>query len=201
MSSEILNNEKELLVLLAGGDKLAFTKLFEYHRNRIYTVAFKMTRSSAISEEIVQDIFLKIWLKRADFVDVQNFSAYLFIVTRNEVYRVLKRIARDYKITSLLSKDEQSMVKDKTAHHVMEKEYSLLLQKAVDRLPNQQKQVYKLMKDQGLKREEVAEILHIQPETVKFHLAQAMKNVRTFCMLHLNLFIGFIASFFILIGT
>jgi RNA polymerase sigma-70 factor (ECF subfamily) len=201
LSSEILNNEKELLVLLAGGDKLAFTKLFEYHRNRIYTVAFKMTRSSAISEEIVQDIFLKIWLKRADFVDVQNFSAYLFIVTRNEVYRVLKRIARDYKITSLLSKDEQSMANNNTAHLVMEKEYSLLLQKAVDRLPNQQKQVYKLMKDQGLKREEVAEILHIQPETVKFHLAEAMKNVRTFCMLHLNLFIGFIVSFFILIGT
>jgi RNA polymerase sigma-70 factor (ECF subfamily) len=73
----------------------------------------------------------------------------------------------------------------------MEKEYNSLLQNAIDRLPSQQRQVYYLIKDQGLKRIEVAHQLQIQPETVKFHLTQAMKNIRAFCMLHIGMFTGF----------
>ena len=190
MSNGTLYNEKELLALIAEGDESAFAKLFEYYRNRIYSIAFKLTNSTSIAEEIVQDVFLKIWLKRADLIEIQNFNAYLFIVTRNDVYRVLKQIARNYKIV-LITDEDQSAAHNDTADLVMEKEYNLLLQRAIDRLSNQQKQVYKLMKDQGLKREEVADLLHLQPETVKFHLAQAMKNIRAFCMLHLGIFIGF----------
>jgi RNA polymerase sigma-70 factor (ECF subfamily) len=66
-----------------------------------------------------------------------------------------------------------------------------LLRNAIDRLPNQQKQVYQLIKEQKLKREEVADLLHLQPDTVKFHLAQAMKNIRNFCAPYLGLFLGF----------
>jgi RNA polymerase sigma-70 factor (ECF subfamily) len=72
----------------------------------------------------------------------------------------------------------------------MDKEYRSLLKKAIDRLPDQQKQVYHLIKERDMKREAVADILQIQPETVKFHLAQAMKNIRGFCMVHLKTFMG-----------
>jgi RNA polymerase sigma-70 factor (family 1) len=195
LSNEILYNEKELLALIAEGDECAFAKLFLHYRDRVYSIAFKLTKSTVIAEEIVQEVFLKIWLKRANLNDIQNFNAYLFIVTRNDVYKVLKGIARNYKIT-LLKDEDQSLANNNTSDFVMEKEYNLLLQRAIDRLPNQQKQVYYLIKDQGLKREEVACQLHLQPETVKFHLSQAMKNIRAFCMLHLHLFIGFTISLF-----
>ena len=182
------------MTLVSRGDELAFASLFEHYRNRIYGIAFKLTHSTTIAEEIVQDVFLKIWLKRADLMEIQNFSAYLFIVTRNDVYKVLKQIARDFK-TTLLTDENQSLANNaSTADLLVEKEYSLLLKKAIDRLPNQQKQVYTLIKEQGLKREEVAGLLHLQPETIKFHLAQAMKNIRAFCMPHLNLYIGFAIS-------
>ena len=71
-----------------------------------------------------------------------------------------------------------------------------MLRKAIDRLPSQQKQVYQLMKEGHLKRHEVAHQLRIQPETVKYHLAQAMKNIRAFCMLHLGIFTGIIIILF-----
>jgi RNA polymerase sigma-70 factor (ECF subfamily) len=70
------------------------------------------------------------------------------------------------------------------------------LRKAIDRLPNQQKKVYQYIKEKGLKREEAAGLLHLSPETVKYHLAEAMKNIRNFCMLRLDMFIGFIICFF-----
>jgi len=197
MLNEILYNEKKLLELIAEGDEFAFAKLFAYYRNRIFSIAFKLTKSNIIAEEIVQDVFLKIWLKRANLDDIQNFSSYLFIVTRNNAYKVLKGIARNYKVI-LLTDEDQSFATNDTTDVIMEKEYGLLLQKAIDRLPNQQKQVYYLIKDQGLKRDEVAHQLNIQPETVKFHLAQAMKNIRAYCMLYLGTFTGFTGFLFCL---
>ncbi len=161
--------------------------LFDCYRDRIYSIAFKITHSTTIAEGIVQDVFLKIWLRRTDLNDIQNFSAYLFIITRNDVYRVLKRIARSFKV-SIFTEENYSLAVNTTADTVIEKEYNLLLKNAIERLPNQQKQVYKLIKDEGMKRVEVANLLKLQPGTVKFHMSQAMKNVRAFCMPHLGLY-------------
>lgn len=198
MSCITLHNEIELLRLTALGDELAFGRLFEHYKDRIYTIAFKLTRSNIISEEIVQDVFLKIWQKRADLNSIQNFSAYLFIVARNTGYKILKDTARNYKVVALSDEDQITLNND-AADLLIEKEYGMILQNAIDRLPSQQKQVYYLLKAQGYKRDEVADQLHIQPETVKFHLAQAMKNIRAFCMMHLSLFlcaIIFLRDFF-----
>ncbi len=184
-------NEKELLALIANDDEVAFTALFDHYRNRIYSIAFKISRSDAVAEEIVQDVFLKIWLKRAGLTSINNFSAYLFIITRNEVYLVLNRIARNYKVSLLLDK-EHPFAENDVEKRFMDRTYSSLLQKAIEQLPVQQKKVYKLIKVQGLKREETADMLHVHPETVKSHLAQAMKSIRNYCLMHLQLFVGFV---------
>ncbi|MEO8962042.1 MAG: sigma-70 family RNA polymerase sigma factor [Ginsengibacter sp.] len=183
-------SEENLLALIAEGDEVAFTKLFALYRDRIYSIAFKITHSTTASEEIVQDVFLKIWLRKDRLIEIQNFSAYLLMVTRNTVYKSLKRIAKNYEVTILTEKDHLVADSD-SADLLMEKEYNLLLQKAIQRLPNQQKEVYQYIREKGLKREEAASLLHLSPETVKFHLAQAMKNIRTFCLIHLDMFVGF----------
>lgn len=189
-----LHSETELLELIASGDDSAFAELFSRYRDRVYTISFKLARSNIIAEEIVQDVFLKIWQKRAELKKIENFNAYLFIVTRNYAYNVLKDSAPNHNCV-ILSEEDQTLVINDASDLLMGKEYSLLLQNAIDRLPNQQKQVYSLIKDRGFKREEVARELQIQPETVKFHLAQAMKNIRAFCMMHLSIFLGFITFF------
>jgi RNA polymerase sigma-70 factor (ECF subfamily) len=186
--------EDELLAFIANGDELAFTNLFDNYRDRIYSIAFRITHSTTIAEEIVQDVFLKIWLRRDRLIEIQNFNAYLFVITRNHVYKALKQIAKNYELTAFTEKDQLAGDND-SAGLVMEKEYNSLLRKAIDRLPNQQKKVYQYIKEKGLKREEAAGLLHLSPETVKYHLAEAMKNIRTFCMLHLDMFIGFIICF------
>ena len=185
-------NEKELLALIAKGDEIAFSKLFFQFKDRIYSIAFKLTKSTIAAEEIVQEVFLKIWLKRASLTEIENFSAYLFIIARNDVYKGLKQIAQHHAPTSL-SVDSHSFVNNNnTADYLMEKEHCQVLHMAIDRLPNQQRQVYQLVRDQGLKRNEVAIQLNLRPETVKFHLAQAMKNIRTFYMQYFMVFLAFL---------
>jgi len=185
-----LYKEKELLALIAKSDEAAFAELFDHYRNRIYSSARKLSRE--ISS--VQNVFLKIWLNRADLTGVNNFSAYLFVITRNEVYLALNRIARSYKIHSLFSKEQPPSDND-NERRFMDREYQNLLQKAIERLPVQQKKVYQLMKVQGLKREEAASLLRVHPETVKSHLAQAVKSVRSYCLLHLHLLYGLVFCF------
>ena len=200
MLREALDNEKELLKLVADGDEIAFAKLFSHYRDKIYSIAYKLTHSYVAAEEIVQEVFLKIWIKRTDLNDIQNFGGYLFVVTRNDAYRVLKKIAKNFKVV-LITEDSQSLLINDTDERVMEKEYELILKNAIARLPNQQKEVYTLVKEGGLTRDEAAKKMQIQPETVKFHLAQAMKNIRSYCMLHLGIFAGFTVLYLVYSGN
>jgi RNA polymerase sigma-70 factor (family 1) len=194
--AEVLYNERELLNLIGKGDEAAFTRLFHHYRNWIYSIALKLSGSSILSEEVVQDVFLKIWLKRADLDHVQNFSAYLYTIVQNTMYKVLKRMAYVHKETSQAGNELPVSVNDSEIQ-LIEKEYYSILQAGIERLPNQQKQVYKLIREKGLKRGEVANLLNIQPETVKFHLSKAMKNLWNYCQLHLHFFIGFALTVFL----
>jgi len=152
----------------------------------VYGVALKITHSTQLSEEIVQEVFLTIWLKRSSLVNIDNIEAYLFVIARNRVFKVLKQIAKNYK-TILLEENDNAFAHNNLESRILEKENNQLLHQAIERLPPQQKQVYNLIKDQGLKREEAAAFLQLKPETIKFHLAQAMKNIRSYCAFHLDL--------------
>jgi RNA polymerase sigma-70 factor (ECF subfamily) len=191
LSPEPSYTENELLRLVAEGDKNAFTQIYNNYRNKIYSIAFELTESTTVAEEIVQDVFLKIWVKRGSLHEIEHFRAYLFTITRNYVFTALKRIARKETIEVSAIQDAPLYDND-TEDRVLNKEYTRILQAAIDRLPEQQKQVYNLIKKEGLKREEAAAALHLSPETVKTHLAQAMRSIRTYCLARLDISIALI---------
>lgn len=186
MVSQNSNITVELIQRISTGDEAAFTEFYQILHPVVYGTALKITHSVEVSQEIVQEVFLKIWMKRATLANIDNIEGYLFVVARNRVFKVLRDMAKSYK-TVLLEEDETVFAHNNLENRMLEKENDLLLHKAVDRLPQQQKQVYTLIKDLGLKREEAAEYLKLKPETIKFHLAQAMKNIRSYCAFHLDM--------------
>jgi RNA polymerase sigma-70 factor (ECF subfamily) len=188
LSSSPLYNEHDELRSIAAGDEAAFARLFNHYRNKIYSIGLKLSRSVIVAEEIVQDVFVKIWVKRQALQEINDFESYLFIVVRNEVYQVLQRMARQRRHLYQAGKQIDTVHND-TEQTVYSREYISLLQQAISRLPPQQKLVYEMMKEQGLKREEVASRLRLNPETVKTHLAQATRNIRAFCHAHMDLYI------------
>ncbi|WP_207514604.1 RNA polymerase sigma factor [Longitalea luteola] len=189
MSSQSAYNEIELLKLVAEGNKNAFTEIYNNYRHKIYSIAYELTDSTAVSEEIVQDVFLKVWVKRNMLHEVTHFRAYLFTITRNYVFTALKRIARKESLEENAMEGTPFYNHD-TEDRVLNNEYTRILQAAIDRLPEQQKQVYNLIKKEGLKREEAAAALQLSPETVKSHLAQAMRSIRTYCLTRLDVSIA-----------
>lgn len=181
MATESFNNEKDWLLQVSRGDEGAFTHIFNAYRNKIFTVAFKFTESETAAEEIVQDVFLKVWLKRDQLPEIKDFDSWLFIIARNHTFSYLKQIARLGKIEEDLKKNLVMNTPSADAR-LLEKNYEAILHEAISRLSARQQEVYRLSKEEGLKREEIAQKMGISPETVKIHLGNAMKIIRAYCM-------------------
>jgi RNA polymerase sigma-70 factor (ECF subfamily) len=186
MSAQKVHIAPGLLKAVAEGDEKAFSEIFHLYRNKIYAIAFRITGSEALAEEVLLDVFLKVWLKRAQLPQVEHFTAWLFTVTRNHIFNLLKQTALQMAPDPLEEEQVQLATTDHPAAILQEKEYRRVLQQAVDRLPPQQKKVYRLIKEHGLKREEAASELNLSPETVKRHLSDAMQFIRVYCVSHLG---------------
>lgn len=184
--------EEEILRKVATGDQAAFTQLFHHYQRHIYDIAVRLTHSNIIGEEMVQDVFTRIWLRRNELTQIRDFKSYLFIVVRNEAYRTLKTLSSRRARLRELEEEETVLFHDHVHQELLDKEYAALLQRAVRRLPHMQQQVYHLLKEQALKRDEVAARLNIRPETVKRHISQAMRNIRAYLLSHPDLIIALI---------
>lgn len=178
MDNTEIHNDKQLLLQIANGDQQAFTTLFMYHRGRVYSTIYRLTASSVMAEEILQDVFLKIWIKRHELEAVSNFEAYLHTIARRATYRGLKQLAKE-KQRLKLGIEENEPVFHLTGESVLQlKQYNSMLQQAMDSLPNKQRETFRLIREEGYKRAEVALKLGVSQETVKYNLDEALRKIR-----------------------
>jgi RNA polymerase sigma-70 factor (family 1) len=173
-----LTNENELLARIAEGDDRAFGVIFHHYRSKIYSYAFHLSGDSAQADELVQEVFLKVWLNRDKIPHVLRFDNYLFTIARNQVFDMLKKMAREsefrQQISGLLD-PEANPVEDR----LLTRENELRLRQALDQLPPRQRLIFFLSRHQGMKHGEIADQLNISRHTVKTHLVQALKTLRT----------------------
>ncbi|HEY9045348.1 MAG TPA: RNA polymerase sigma-70 factor [Ohtaekwangia sp.] len=172
-----LSDIRDLLYQASQGDQLAFRRLFHVYSPKVYSFALRLTHSGTLAEEVVQDIFLKLWLFKETLDAIQNFEAYLFTLTRNHTFNQLKRIAIE---TNAINKLEKELTE---AHHeteetILYRESQHILNQVVSNLPPQQKLVYGMCHQEGLKYEEVAQRLNISRLTVKTHMQQALRTIK-----------------------
>jgi RNA polymerase sigma-70 factor (family 1) len=176
LSIEPIHNERELLRQVAKGDEAAFRILFDAYRNRLYFYILRITASKEAAEDVLQNTFLKLWLNRQELDGVQNFNAWLFRISQNDVMNSLRRRALEATILQReLARPVPGMEAGELLHYKQVRE---IIQKAVDTLPPQQKKVYILRREEGLKIKEIAHTLDISPLTAKKHLTAAQKTIR-----------------------
>ncbi len=179
-------NEKETLVKAAEGNEAAFRILFDKYHQKIYSFAFHLTRSRLLAEEITQEVFLKIWLKRQELAGINFFYSYLKVVCRNVGLNYLDRIAREkviLKYIELNSTEEDHS----TPNIILSNEYQRILDNVIDQLPEQQRKVFLLSRQDGLKYEEIAAELHISRHTVNEYMKKALLFIRNQLHRQLNL--------------
>ena len=167
-----------LLKNLAGGDELSFNTLFERYRDKLYNYLLKVTKSPEVSEEIVIDIFVKIWIGRELMEQIENLDGFLHKVAYHKAIdylRITSRHTRLQKVYLIRMQTEPEMMADDI---IIDKEFRQILQKAIQKLPPQRKLIYKLSREHSMKYDEIAEALNLSRNTVKNSLMAATKSIK-----------------------
>lgn len=188
---------KVFFTLISQGDDDAFTEVFRRYSSKVYGVALKMLKSEVEAEEVVQEVFISLWRARKRFNVIDNPEGYIFTTTYHAVYAHLRKISRD---KDLLEEVIFQVVfkQNTTQDTIAARETGALIYEAIQQLPPQQRTVYELSKQKDLSYDEIATRLGLSKNTVRNHLAEAMKTIRLFLRKHLvnYLFILFLIVFF-----
>lgn len=160
-----------------AGEESAFAVVYEQYGEKVYRIAFRFLKDQAQSEEIVQETFLKLWLTRDKLDPESNIWLYLFVIAKRLSINALRQISQS------ASALEQLVVRAAGVHNSVEDyiiahDLEQFTDKVVHKLPKQQQQIFKMSRIEGLTHHEIAERLHISPNTVKNHMVEALKTLK-----------------------
>ncbi len=154
-----------------------FNELFREYEHSLYLFAFKMLKSDMAAKDIIQDVFLKLWLIRDKFPEIKNISSFLYRLTENKVIDHLRASASDQRKRHALWCRLHQSSEQNVGINVEAREYHAIIQQAIEQLPPQRRAVYLLSQAEDKPRKEIASLLQISPNTVRNQLAKAIENI------------------------
>jgi RNA polymerase sigma-70 factor (ECF subfamily) len=173
-----LYDETTLLKQIAKGEEASFRMLYDKYRAKIYTIALRITGIESSAEDVVQEVFIKVWNNRKTLPEIDNFNSWLNTITRRHIFNNLRKLANEEKfLRHLLA---QKPAAPDAMESVAYNELQALLNKAVSELTPQQKKVYLLSRAEGLSHAEIAKALNLSHETVKSYMKDALREIRSF---------------------
>ncbi len=179
MSANLHFDDKELCRLIAKGDEIAFRTLFHRYNRILLPFIVKLVQSSREPEEVLQEVFMKIWMHRERLADVDNPKAYIVRIVSNEATNYLQKLARQNQLflrAQQLAQQEPITPEQNFAL----KETAKLMRDAIGELTPACRQVYLLSREEQLSIPEIANRLDLSENTVKNQLIKALKDIRQY---------------------
>lgn len=180
MRGEDLQKEEYILLTeLKSGGKLAFNFFYQKYSLQLYRKLLKMVQIDVIAEELLQDLFMKIWEKRDQIDPALPFKAYLYRIAERIVYDYFRKLTREAKASDFISA-HTSEIYDQFENGELETEMNNRVQAAISRLPEQQRLVFNLCKIEGKSYQEVSALLGITRGTINTHITRATKTIKIY---------------------
>jgi RNA polymerase sigma-70 factor (ECF subfamily) len=174
-----LDNEYKLIKNLIEGDAAAFSQVFDLYKDKVYAFAFTLTKSRDTSEEVVQEVFLRLWERKKQIRREEQFAPYVRRVTYNCVMDFFRKAKLDLALQNEILRRFQD-IQSSGEEAVLSRELQETYHKAIAQLPPQQKRAYLLSREEGLSYDEIASVLGTSRNTVRNQLSEAIKNVRQY---------------------
>lgn len=191
-----LTDEQLLLQKTSEGDRQAFSELYTYYTPLLFRLLFPLTHASKEdTEEIIQEIFLKIWENRALLPAIQSFQAYVFRMARNMMVSQFRKKTVQKKATQALSLQGEP-VTNRPADDILFIEYHAIAREAINRLPPRQRQIFELRTGEDLSLNEIAVHLGISLAAVKKQLYAAIDFIKDHLRRHAGWLTGLVLFFF-----
>lgn len=166
-----------VLLQLADENPTALEDLYDFYYPRLYNFSKTFLKLEDGIDDILQEVFIKIWQNRKSIKTTATFTAFIFTITRNLLLNELRSRLNNQKIKDKVSKlaipIEYSFVEQSEYLDLKEK-----VDRAIDDLPTRQKEIFTLSRIQGYSHKEIAEKLHITSKAVEFHIAKAIVLIR-----------------------
>ena len=170
---------------LIAGSYDAFTYLYGIYAPQLYAFVFSLTASESITEDIVQETFIKVWVKREELKEDLSFKSFLFTIARNKALNEFRRQVRNPVFSDYMSLKMSGMISEEASEdNQIEKEidfdeFNRRLQRAKKKVAPQQSLIFELNKEQGLSIEEIALKLNIKEQVVRNQLSTALRLIRS----------------------
>jgi RNA polymerase sigma-70 factor (family 1) len=166
-----------VLSLIKNGDAAAFKELYNHYKESVFLMVYRRVKDEEESKDIVQEIFLKLWLGRENLAELDNLDYYLFGTARNNVishYRKKEvQLRGESSLIARLDDLESSADQD-----ILMAELNTKIQEVVDRLPPTMKVCYHLSRAEGKKIKEIANSLNLSEQTVRNNISEALRRLR-----------------------
>jgi len=172
------NITQELLIRLKDGDMMAFDQVYERYSHKLFSFVFKILKNEAEADDIVQEVFVKIWESREKLGDYKLLNSYIFTIAYNNSIDLIRKRINNNKYLEHLKNSSVILVTPSVISEVEFNELNSQVEKLIADLPERQKQVYLLHREQGLTYPEIAERLGISKNTVENHMVKALKFLR-----------------------
>jgi len=184
LDSKQVNIEKELFSRVAQGDEEAFNTLFHWYVPRLHTIVMKVTKSEGVAKDIIQEVFLYLWMDRESLAEVDVPQNWIFKMAYNRSYSWLARqVSRNQKYSEF-KQQSPGEGDDNLEHTVFLHETARLIQEATSQLPEQARKIFQLSRETGLKAAEVADQLDISVQTVRNSLVRSVKFIKEYLTQH-----------------
>lgn len=178
MSQKYSQDEAQALVkALKEGNQLAFSIVYKTYAAQTFSLAFKYLLNKELAEDAVQNLFLKLWLKKEEIDETKPINRYLFTMLKNDLLNTL----RDSKKNIYLLEDCLSMVlelEDNSQNENLKQEQMNIIQQALEQLSPQRRKVFEMKVSGKYSNLEIADKLNLSINTIKFQYSQSLKQIR-----------------------
>lgn len=165
---------------IASGNQAAFRELFEKHRSKLYNYLYTVVKSKEIAEEIVIDVFLKLWTGRELITEIRNMDAFLHKVAYNKALDFFRITARNAALQKLVRREMEAAREKQSDSKLQEWEYKDIINRALERLSPQRRVIFTLSRIDGLSYDEIAEKLQLSRNTVRNTMAETIRSLRAY---------------------
>lgn len=174
-----IKSNTELVKLLKKGDLLAFDAIYKKYSRRLFGFVFRYVKQETGTEEIVQEVFIKIWQSRENINVYSSFESFLFTIAHNATVNLLKKRATEQKyiehVKSLQQIEDTYELTDEIHYNELKQKFQGLLNELTPR----QKEIFQLSREEGLSNNEIANKLGISVQTVKNHLVTTLSFLKS----------------------
>lgn len=177
MKADTFNIEK-IKQKISKSDEPAFRILFDYYYPRLLNYAFVIIKNHESAEDIVLEVLHAVWERRSKIKEVDHFTNYLYVCTRNKTLDYHKKNSRLVSASFDKPHYKEYITHCNPENQLLNKELSEIIDEAILSLSEKTRLVYRLVKEDGLKYQEAADVLGVSAKTVNNQLLSAMKIVR-----------------------